>query len=270
MDLSSVLGIVIGIGGILTGQIMEGGSVMQLVQITAGFIVVGGTAGATMLSFPMRNLKYAMIKVKDVFLESKVRHDDIIAELIGFATKARKEGVIVLEKEARKASDPLMKTGLEAVSDGADPGLVRDLMETEVSQLEEMEGGAAKVFESAGGFAPTIGIIGAVLGLIQVMNNLADPSSLGAGIAVAFVATVYGVGAANLILIPMGTKIKFKSKQLLLTKEMIIEGILSIQAGESPALIERKLRAFIFDKSASSGGPKAAKDEGGAPAPEAA
>jgi chemotaxis protein MotA len=247
MDLTTILGIIIGIGAIISGQILEGGDPRSLIQVTAAIIVYGGTAGAVLVSFPLKNLKYAVVKLKDIFLETNIRHDDIINEIIGFATKARKEGVIVLEKEARKASDPLMKTGLEAVSDGADPGLVRDLMETEVSQLDEMEAGAAKVYESAGGYSPTIGIIGAVLGLIQVMQNLSDPSALGAGIAVAFVATIYGLVAANIILIPMGTKLKFKAKQTLQVKEMIIEGILSIQAGESPALIERKLRAFVFD-----------------------
>lgn len=247
MDLSTILGIIIGIGSILTGQILEGGNPMSIVQVTAAFIVFGGTGGATMVSFPTSTLKYAAMKLKDVFLEPKIRHDDVITEIIGFATKARKEGVIILEKEARNASDKLMKTGLEAVADGADPGLVRDLMETEVGQLEEMEAGGAKVWESAGAYAPTIGIIGAVLGLIQVMQNLSDPSSLGAGIAVAFVATIYGVGSANLLLIPFSSKLKFKTKKVLLIKSMIIEGILSIQAGESPALIERKLRAFVFD-----------------------
>lgn len=247
MDLSSILGLIIGVGAILTGQMLEGGDPRSIMQLTAAIIVFGGTGGAVLLSFPIPTLKYGALKIKDVFLDTKIRHDDIISELIGFAVKARKEGVIVLEKEARKASDPLMKTGLEAVSDGADPGLVRDLMETEVTQLEEMEAGGAKIWESAGAFAPTIGIVGAVLGLIQVMQNLADPSALGAGIAVAFVATVYGVGSANLILIPISTKLKFKTKQMMLIKEMIIEGILSIQAGESPALIERKLRAFVFE-----------------------
>lgn len=261
MDLSSILGIVVGIGCIVTGQILEGGDPRSIMQITAAFIVFGGTLGATLVSFPSNILIYAVIKMKDVFLESKVRHDDLITEIIGFATKARKEGVIILEKEARNASDPLMKTGLEAVADGADPGLVRDLMETEVSQLEEMNGGAAKVWESAGAYAPTIGIVGAVLGLIQVMQNLSDPSALGAGIAVAFVATIYGVGSANLLFIPFASKLKFKTKSLMLTKEMIIEGILSIQAGESPALIERKLRAFVFEPSSSSKGAKEASAE---------
>ena len=260
MDLSTIIGIVVGLGGILLGLILEGGNISSILQVTAALIVFGGTAGATMVSFPTSTLMYAMTKIQDVFLDPKIRHDDIITEIIGFATKARKEGVIILEKEAKNASDKLMKTGLEAVADGADPGLVRDLMETEVSQLEEMNAGAAKVWESAGAYAPTVGIIGAVLGLIQVMQNLSDPSSLGAGIAVAFVATIYGVGSANLFLIPFSSKLKFKTKQILLVKEMIIEGILSIQAGESPALIERKLRAFIFDPKGTAGSSSSSAD----------
>lgn len=248
MDLTSIIGVVFGIFCILLGQMMEGGNVGQLIQITAAIIVFGGTAGAVILSFPGEDLLNAVSSLQLVFFGKNVDFDKIITELIGYATKARKEGVIVLEKEAKNASDPLMKTGLEAVSDGADPVLVRDLLETQLSQLEEEAARITKVWESAGGFTPTVGIIGAVLGLIQVMNNLADPSKLGAGIAVAFVATVYGVGSANLIFIPLGSKVKWKSKKLFIAKEIMIEGILSIQAGESPALIERKLRAFIIDK----------------------
>lgn len=248
MDITSILGIVIGIGCILLGQALEGGSMQSLMQVTAAFIVFGGTAGAVILSFPSADLKYAVKSLKIVFFNNKMDYDKVIKEIVGYAMKARKEGVIVLEKEARNASDPLMKLGLEAVSDGADPVLVRDLMETQLSQMEERVTRAAKVWECAGGFSPTIGIVGAVLGLIQVMQNLSDPAMLGAGIAVAFVATVYGVGTANLILIPLGTKIKVKSKQDFLAKEIMIEGILSIQAGESPALIERKLQAFLLDK----------------------
>ncbi|MEI7474866.1 MAG: flagellar motor protein [bacterium] len=252
MDLTSCIGVVFGIICILVAQAMEGGNIGQLMQITAAIIVFGGTAGAVMLSFPGEDLMNALKSVQLIFFGANVDFEKIIVELIGYATKARKEGVIVLEKEAKNASDPLLRTGLEAVSDGADPVLVRDLMETQLSQLEEQSARVSKVWESAGGYTPTVGIIGAVLGLIQVMNNLADPSKLGAGIAVAFVATVYGVGSANLIFIPMGSKVKWKSKKLFIAKEIMIEGILSIQAGESPALIERKLRAFIIDKNQTS------------------
>lgn len=247
MDLTTIIGLVAGFGLILLGQAMEGGNMGQLVQITAALIVFGGTFGAVAVSFPQEELMAGVKHLNTVFFGNNVNFDKIIKELLGYATKARKEGVIALEKEARNASDSLMKTGLEAVSDGADPTLVRELMETQLSVLEEEIAGASKVWESAGGFAPTIGIIGAVLGLIQVMNNLSDPSKLGAGIAVAFVATIYGVASANIIFIPFATKIKFKSKKTFMAKQMMIEGILSIQAGESPALIERKLQAFISE-----------------------
>lgn len=247
MDFTSVVGAILGIACILIGQAMEGGNIGQLLQITAAFIVFGGTAGAVILSFSAVELKNSVVLLKDVFFGESVNFEELIAEIIKFATKARREGAIALEKEARTASDSLLVMGLEAVADGTDPALVRQMMETQVMLLEEEVTGGSKVWESAGGFSPTIGIIGAVLGLIQVMQNLSDPSKLGAGIAVAFVATVYGVGAANLIFIPISTKLKFKFKKVFLKKELIIEGILSIQAGESPALIERKLQAYILD-----------------------
>lgn len=247
MDFTSVVGIILGTACILIGQALEGGNVGQLIQVTAAFIVFGGTAGAVILSFSAVELKSSVVLLKDVFFGESVNFEELIAEIIKFATKARREGAIALEKEARTASDSLMVMGLEAVADGTDPALVRQMMETQVMLLEEEVTGGSKVWESAGGFSPTIGIIGAVLGLIQVMQNLSDPSKLGAGIAVAFVATVYGVGAANLIFIPFSTKLKFKFKKVFLKKELIIEGILAIQAGESPALIERKLQAYILD-----------------------
>lgn len=248
MDIFSVLGTVIGVGFILTAQAMEGGNITQLLQLTAGMIVFGGTAGAVIASFPVPTLKNAVSLLKDVFFPPKVNFDELIAEIVGFATKARKEGVIILEKEARHASDPLLKMGLEAVADGADPSLVQGMMENQIGQLEAKVEGAAKVWESAGGYSPTLGIIGAVMGLIQVMQNLSDPSKLGAGIAVAFVATVYGLFAANLVLIPAGTRMKFNYQKVFTGKEIMLEGILAIQAGESPALIERKLQSFILAK----------------------
>ena len=153
-----------------------------------------------------------------------------------------------MEKEANNASDSLLTLGLGAVADGTDPTLVREMMENQIEQLQNYVHNAAKVFESFGGYSPTLGIIGAVLGLIQVMQNLSDPSKLGAGIAVAFVATIYGLFAANLVMIPLGTRIKFIYQDVLLYKNMILEGVLSIQAGESPVLIERKLRSFVLDE----------------------
>jgi len=248
VDIAAIIGIIVGVGAILLGQAMEGGSVMSLIQVTAAIIVYGGTLGAVIVSFPVPELMNALSGLKIAFGSEKVDYNAVIAEIIKYATKARKEGVIVLEKEAKTATDPIMKIGLEAVSDGADPVLVRDLMETQLSQMEDKVGRAAKVWESAGGYAPTLGIIGAVMGLIQVMRSLSDPSKLGEGIAVAFVATVYGLVGANIVMIPIGNRIKVKSRKSFLSKEIIIEGILSIQSGESPTLIERKLQAFLLDE----------------------
>lgn len=246
MDIFSILGVVIGLGFILAAQAMEGGNVTQLLQLTAAMIVLGGTTGAIVGSFPVPDLKNAFGLIKTVIFPPKVHLESLISEIVGFATKARKEGVIVLEKEAKKASDPLLTLGLEAVADGADPSLVQGMMENQITQLEEKVSKGSKVFESAGAYSPTFGIIGAVLGLIQVMQNLSDPSKLGAGIAVAFVATVYGLFVANLIFIPTSTRMKANYQEVLLAKEIMLEGILAIQAGESPALIERKLQSFIL------------------------
>ena len=248
MDITSIFGIFFGIFCILLGQMMEGGNMAQLMQVTAAFIVFGGTAGAVILSFPMEDLVQSGKELKLVFFQGAVDYNAVIEKIINYAQKARKEGVISLESDAKNETDPLIKMGLEAVSDGADPALVRDMMETLLSRIETQKNGAAKVWESFGGYAPTVGIIGAVLGLIQVMQNLSDPSKLGSGIAVAFVATVYGVGSANLIAIPLASKIKLKAKQNMVAQEMVIEGIMSIQAGESPTLIERKLTAYLLDK----------------------
>ena len=248
MDIFAVIGMFLGVGFILTGQAMEGGNIGQLLQITAAFIVIGGTTGAIVLSFPPKILMSAIKILKDVFMPPKCDFNALITEIGGFATKARKEGIISLEKEANNASDKLLTLGLGAVADGTDPTLVREMMENQIEQLENYVHNAAKVFESFGGYSPTLGIIGAVLGLIQVMQNLSDPSKLGAGIAVAFVATIYGLFAANLVMIPLGTRIKFIYQDVLLYKNMILEGILSIQAGESPVLIERKLRSFVLDE----------------------
>lgn len=250
MDIFAVVGLFLGITFILLGQALEGGNLQQLIQLTAAFIVFGGTAGAVVMSFPPAVLKKSFFLIKDVFMPPQVDLRAIVSEIGKYAQKARKEGLIVLEKEARSASDPVLKLGLEAVSDGADPTLVQAMMENQIGQQELEVHTAAKVFESAGGYSPTLGIIGAVLGLIQVMQNLSDPASLGAGIAVAFVATIYGLFAANLVLIPLGTRVKLIYGKIFLAKTMMVEGVLAIQAGESPALIERKLEAYIIENTA--------------------
>ncbi|MDX2085093.1 MAG: flagellar motor protein [Candidatus Melainabacteria bacterium] len=247
MDLTSIIGIILGIAAVVGGQILEGGSLMAIIQPTAFIIVMGGTAGAVMLSFPGKDLKKAMASLAGVFAGSKENPGETIEMIVNLALKARKEGILALQSDIRNIDDPFMRKGMELMTDGTDPHLLRELLETELHLFEEEITTCGKVWETAGGFTPTVGILGAVLGLIHVMENLNDPSKLGSGIAVAFVATVYGVGFANLIFIPLGTKVKFKGKSSILLREMMIEGILAIQAGESPNFIKEKLRVFHKD-----------------------
>lgn len=248
MDIMALIGTFLGIGFILTGQTLEGGNIGQLLQITTFFIVAGGTAGAVFLSFPLSDFKVAFHCIGVVYFGKIPNFEVLIKEITSYAQKVRKEGVIALEKEAQSASHPLLKLGLEAIADGADPAMVRDMMETQLAQKEAQIAAGAKVLESAGGHSPTLGIIGVVLGLIQVMQNLSDQSKLGAGITVAFVATIYGLIIANLLTIPYSTRVKRKYAKIFTSMEIMIEGILSIQAGEAPALIERKSECYIIDK----------------------
>lgn len=245
MDLASIIGLVLGISAILLGQALEGGSINSLLQPTAAMIVFGGTIGATMTSFPLSAAKGAAAGVLKVFLGGASKENEYIAEITRYASKARKNGIISLEADIKATKNLFLQKALRFVVDGVEPKVLQGILETEIGRIDEEGELPSKFLESAGGFAPTIGIIGAVLGLIQVMQNLSDPSKLGEGIAVAFVATVYGVGSANLIFLPFSAKLKFRHKRDIAAKEMILEGILAMQAGEHPQIIEERLRAYI-------------------------
>jgi chemotaxis protein MotA len=234
-----------GMGAVFGGAALEGLHMGALVQPTAALIVLGGTAAATFVSFPMAPLITALKDVKKVFLPPKDDPEAVIKNIINYAAKARRNGLISLEQEAQTVKDSFTKKGISLVVDGIDPQKLRETMEIELGSFEDHGKGSVEVFESAGGFAPTIGIIGAVLGLIHVMSNLSDPSKLGGGIAVAFVATIYGLMTANIFCIPFGTKLKHRLKEELLQKEMVIEGLIAIQNGENPHFIEQKLRAYL-------------------------
>ena len=249
MDIATIIGLVLGFGAVIGGQVLEGGHVSALVQPTAFLIVAGGTLGATFVSFPMNCLLQAAKDSRKAIFPSKINHEDVIKSMIGYAAKARKNGLISLEQEANNIQDNFTKKGINMVVDGIDPQKFREAMEIELNTFEEHAKIGAEVFESAGGFAPTIGIIGAVLGLIHVMSNLADASKLGQGIAVAFVATIYGLMIANIVCIPLGTKLKHRVKEEVLLKEMIIEGLVSIQNGENPHFIEQRLRSYLHEES---------------------
>lgn len=245
MDILSILGIIVSVASIVGGQHLEGGHLSSILQGTAFLIVIGGTFGAVMLQFPLPVFLRAMTSAGMVFGNVNVDMKGIIAKIVELSNVSRKQGLLALEGQMKNLSDPLMAKGVQLVVDGTEPHKIKEILEVEVEVFEEEYGTISKVFEAFGGYAPCVGIIGAVLGLIHVMENLADPSALGGGIAVAFVATVYGVGAANLLFLPMGNKIKLKAKILIVAKMMVIEGLLSVAQGENPRMIEEKLSGFL-------------------------
>ncbi|ADW19019.1 MotA/TolQ/ExbB proton channel [Desulfobulbus propionicus DSM 2032] len=244
MDIATLIGLVLGLGAVVGGAALEGLHLNALVQPTAALIVLGGTFGAAFVSFPLPTVLRAFKDVKKL-LAGSPKNDDIIADICAFAAKARKNGIIALEQDAKSHKDRFMKKAISLSVDGIDPKEIRELLEIDMSATEEQAKMSAEFFEAAGGYAPTIGIIGAVLGLIHVMSNLSDTSKLGAGIAVAFVATIYGLITANILCLPAATKIKLRIKDEMVRKEMIIAGVVAIQNGENPRFIEERLRSYL-------------------------
>jgi chemotaxis protein MotA len=245
MERASIIGLILGITAIVGGNLLEGGRVESIFQPTAALIVFGGTAGATFLSFPFRDILKAIGSVRSVIRQDRSDPAKIIADIIRFSALARKGGFIALETEIARLDASYFKKALTLAVDGMLPKLLIETMEQDIITFEEERRRIAKVFETAGGFAPTIGILGAVLGLIHVMENLSDPAKLGAGIAVAFVATIYGVGSANLILLPISRKLINQLNRELALRAMIIEGVVGIQSGLNPHYLEEKLKVFV-------------------------
>jgi chemotaxis protein MotA len=251
-DFASLGGLVVGVGGILTGLLLEGGKVKDVAQFTAALIVFLGTLGAVMVTTPFPVLLRAARQVGSIFFDRVHRPDGVIEEIIAYATQARKQGIVSLEQQAATIADPFLRKALNLAVDGIDMSQIRSIMELEITLLEQDGEMEAKVFEAAGGYSPTIGIIGAVLGLIQVMKNLADIDEVGRGIAVAFVATVYGVASANLLFLPAANKLKARVRDAVRIREVMLEGVLSIVEGLNPKLIRTKLEAYQRQQPASS------------------
>lgn len=245
-DFVSVIGVILALTAILGGQVLEGGHVGSLLQVTAFIIVFGGTIGAIMLQCPPRIFFHGLILLKWVFLPPKLDPHALIAQVVAWNGVARKGGLLALEPQLDEQEDPFTHKGLQMLVDGAEPEKIREALEVEIATYEKHNLDASRVWMAAGGYAPTVGIIGAVLGLIHVMENLTDPSKLGAGIAVAFVATVYGVGSANLFFLPIANKLRSVIEQELVIREMLIEGLVSIANGENPRAIETKLQGYII------------------------
>ncbi|MBN4079205.1 flagellar motor protein [Beggiatoa alba] len=245
MDILSVIGLIIAFGAILGGQVLEGGHVTSLINGPACLIVVGGTVGAVMLQTPLKVFMASIKMVVLVIFPPRLRSDEAIKKIMEWSNIARKEGLLGLEDIAENETDPFAQKGLQLLVDGSEPDIIRRVMEVELDAKEHFGNEAAKVFENMGGYSPTIGIIGAVMGLIHVMQNLADPSKLGSGIATAFVATIYGIGLANLFFLPVAGKLKSQIHAQSQLHEMIIEGVISIAEGENPRNIETKLQGFV-------------------------
>ncbi|SFG72802.1 flagellar motor protein [Sporolactobacillus nakayamae] len=249
MDVATVIGLLVGLLSLVIGFLMEGGELIALLKITAFLIVFGGTFGAVIVSFPGKILAKAPFILKYAFIKPKERSGDTIIKLIDLANISRREGLLALEGEQSNfQNDSFMSNGIQMVVDGVDSDVIDDILNRDIELYEQKILSIARMFESAGGYAPTMGIIGTVMGLVHVLGSLEDAAALGPAIAVAFIATLYGVGSANVIYLPIFTKIKNNLASEIMIRQLKTEGILSIQYGESTMILKKKLYAFLTEK----------------------
>ncbi|WP_027724904.1 flagellar motor protein [Tuberibacillus calidus] len=250
MDLTTLIGLVLGILSLLIGFLLEGGTFAALIEGTAAMIVFGGTFGAVILSTPWKTLKRLPFILKYAFLEKRTEPEEMIEQLISLSNISRREGLLALEGHIDKLGDnAFLKEGIQMIVDGTEAEMIEDILNRKIERYEEEILSIGRMFEAAGGFAPTMGIIGTVMGLVHVLGSLDEPSKLGPSIAVAFVATLYGVSSANLIYLPIFNKIKARLQQEILLMELQAEGLMSIQYGENPTVLKSKLSAFLDQKS---------------------
>jgi chemotaxis protein MotA len=256
----TAIGIVCAFGALLVASIMEGTQPMAFLNIPALLLIVGGTSGAVMASTNFQTFMGMPKAMIMSFKGSNVQSSGIIHDMVALAEKARRNGLLALEEDVAKIDDAYTKKGLQLVVDGTDSDLVRTILESEVDGMAQRHGQIAGMFATAGGFAPTLGIIGTVMGLIHVLENLSAPSTLGPAISGAFIATLYGVSSANLIFLPVGNKLKEMSAAEVNHRYMVLEAILSIQAGDNPRVLAEKLEAYVPPAQ------RGAPEKGGAPA----
>lgn len=245
MDFNSIIGITIALIAVFGGQALEGGHAGSLVQFTAFAIVLGGTLGAVLLQSPVRQFLLGMKMGRWVFVPPRLDATALVEHIAVWSAAARKGGLLALDPHIAGIDDPFVRKGLQLVVDGTEPLVLKRVLDVEIETFEDLHRQGARVWEAAGGYAPTIGILGAVMGLIQVMENLSDPTHLGAGIAVAFVATIYGVGLANLAFLPIANKLKALVARQVLMREMLVDGLVGIANGENPRLIAGRLEGYM-------------------------
>jgi len=252
VDIATVVGLFLGFVGVFGGSVLDGLRIGVLFQLPAFIIIAFGTAGATMMSFSFDTVKEVIPVLKKAFKRQELDAATIVTQLVSFAAKARREGLLGLESEAEATNDPFLKKGLQLVVDGTDIEMIRNIMETDIAFLESRHKTGEGLFGTFGGFAPTLGIIGTVLGLIHALGAFgegnADATTLVAAIATAFIATFYGISFANLFFLPISFKLKANNQQEVLLREVMLEGILAISAGDNPRIVEEKLKAFLPPK----------------------
>ncbi len=241
MDIVTILGILAGLAALVGGFLWEGGQISGLFQQTAALIVFGGTLAAVVISYPAARLKTIPHAIRYAFVRPDNDMEELVEDIVGMATAARRNGVLSIERKAQDHPNAFLSEGMQMVVDGTEPAILRQIMEIELDRAEMKHDGYAKIFESAGGYAPTMGIIGTVMGLIHVLGSLSDPTELGPSIAVAFIATLYGVASANLIFLPIASKIKSRSADEIQNMELLLQGILAIQNGEHPQIVRKKI-----------------------------
>lgn len=245
LDYLTLIGVTLAVGAIVGGNMLEGGRITALLQLTAFVIVAGGTLGAVLVQTPLGDFLLAMRRLRWMVAAPRFARKPLMERALAWSRVARREGLLALEKQADSESDPFVHKGLMLLVDGVEPEEIRAIMEVEIDSKLARETRAGRVFEAMGGYSPTIGILGAVLGLISVMKNLSDPEALGAGIAVAFVATIYGVGFANLLFLPISNKLKAIYGDQMQYQEMVVDGIVMIADGENPRAIQSKLEGYL-------------------------
>jgi chemotaxis protein MotA len=262
MDISTLLGLLVGFGSLMVSVLMEGGSPAAFLSPSAMLIVFGGTFGATMIAYPLETFLKLPGLIGIAMKQQKHDVAGLVEQSVLLAEKARKQGLLSLEADAQEAKDPFLKQAIMLAVDGTDAEVLKGILETQVEHLEERHEVCFGMFEAMGGFAPTMGIIGTVMGLVHVLGNLSDPNSLGPKIAVAFIATLWGVSSANLLWLPLGAKLKRKSKEEIFFRNVAIEGIMAVQSGENPRIVRQKLEGMVAQKPKK--GDAKDKDEGSA------
>lgn len=266
MDIFFFIFVVLGFGSVITGFVLEGGHLAGLLAPTAAIIILGGTIGATGVSFPKSELMQFPKMFKVLIKDQKYDYRTLMERMKAMCIQVRQSGLLSLESQIDQEPDSLMRKGMRLIVDGTSPSYTREALELSLQVIDERHKSRAKIFEAAGGYSPTMGIIGTVLGLVHVLGNLEDPDTLGPKIAMAFIATLYGIGLANLFWLPLGNKLKAKNEMEILYKSMIIEGLLLIQEGVNTNYMEEKLSSFLseaqtLEKGGGSGGGRRGRKE---------